>query len=69
MVLLSRVDDRKVVLGLFNAAYNFVNNGNEPSFPRLGQMIVDYENPIKKLCEDFSPLNGVNFQTCFSNLI
>uniref|UniRef100_A0A915DJ47 Membrane-associated protein Hem n=1 Tax=Ditylenchus dipsaci TaxID=166011 RepID=A0A915DJ47_9BILA len=57
MILLSRVEDRKTVLGLFSTAYEFVHNTNEPSFPRLGQMIIDYENPIKKLSEDLGPLN------------
>ena len=38
MILLSRVDDRKAVLGLFNAAYEMSQNQADPSFPRLGQM-------------------------------
>lgn len=59
IILLSKVEDRKIVLGLFNAAYDFVNNGSEASFPRLGQMIIDYENPLKKLNEDLGPLNRV----------
>ena len=28
---------------------------SEDSFHRLGQMIVEYENPIKKLSEEFIP--------------
>lgn len=59
MVLLSRVDDRKAVLGLFNAAFEMANGQSEPTFPRLGQMIIDYENPLKKLAEDLGPLNRV----------
>ncbi|RCN35023.1 hypothetical protein ANCCAN_19121 [Ancylostoma caninum] len=57
MVLLSRVDDRKVVLGLFNAAYDLLHGQSESSFPRLGQMILDYEHPMRKLSEDLGPLN------------
>ncbi|CAJ0604279.1 unnamed protein product [Cylicocyclus nassatus] len=57
MILLSRVDDRKVVLGLFNAAYDLVHGQSESSFPRLGQMILDYEHPLRKLSEDLGPLN------------
>lgn len=60
MLMLSRVEDRKVVLGLFNAAYEFLHNSTESAFPRLGQMIMDYENPIKKLSEDLGPLNRVS---------
>ncbi|KAL3277851.1 hypothetical protein HHI36_013192 [Cryptolaemus montrouzieri] len=55
MILLSRVEDRKAVLGLFNAAYEIVNNASDPSFPRLGSMIMDYDMPFKKLCEEFVP--------------
>lgn len=37
MILLSRVEDRKAVLGLFNAAHEMVHNQSDPSFPRLGK--------------------------------
>ncbi|TMS37405.1 hypothetical protein L596_004342 [Steinernema carpocapsae] len=57
MILLSKVEDRRAVLGLFNAAYDLSHGQSEPSFPRLGQMIIDYENPLKKLAEDLGPLN------------
>ncbi|KAK6041550.1 hypothetical protein COOONC_20945 [Cooperia oncophora] len=57
MIMLSRVDDRKIVLGLFNAAYDLTHVQSEASFPRLGQMILDYEHPFKKLSEDLGPLN------------
>uniref|UniRef100_A0A158P906 Membrane-associated protein Hem n=1 Tax=Angiostrongylus cantonensis TaxID=6313 RepID=A0A158P906_ANGCA len=57
MILLSRVDDRKVVLGLFNAAYDLAHGESESSFPRLGQMILDYDHPLRKLSEDLGPLN------------
>lgn len=55
MILLSRVEDRKAVLGLFNAAYEMQNNQSDQSFPRLGQMIIDYDAPLKKLSEEFIP--------------
>ena len=57
MVLLSRVDDRKAVLGLFNASHEMVHGVCDPAFPRLGQMIVDYDPPLKKLAEEFVPHN------------
>ena len=38
MILLSRVDDRKAVLGLFNAAHEMIHGQCDPSFPRLGQV-------------------------------
>ncbi|XP_076252392.1 nck associated protein 1 Hem [Rhynchophorus ferrugineus] len=55
MVLLSRVEDRKAVLGLFNAAYEIVHGSADTSFPRLGSMIMDYDVPFKKLSEEFVP--------------
>ena len=38
MILLSRVDDRKAVLGPFNAAHEMIHGQCDPSFPRLGQV-------------------------------
>lgn len=55
MVLLSKVEDRKAVLGLFNAAYEMVHGQADQSFPRLGSMIMDYDQPLKKLSEEFLP--------------
>ncbi|XP_017123049.1 LOW QUALITY PROTEIN: membrane-associated protein Hem [Drosophila gunungcola] len=55
MIVLSRVEDRKAVLGLYNAAYELQNNQADTGFPRLGQMILDYEVPLKKLAEEFIP--------------
>ncbi len=55
LILLSRVDDRKAVLGLFNAAHEMVHGACDPAFPRLGQLIVDYDPPLKKLAEEFVP--------------
>lgn len=53
MILLSRVEDRKPVLGLFNAAHEMVHNQIDQSFPKLGQLIMDYDVPMKKLTEEF----------------
>ncbi|EFX89764.1 membrane-associated protein Hem-like [Daphnia pulex] len=55
MILLSRVEDRKAVLGLYNAAHELTHNHSDVSFPRLGQMIMDYDPPLKKLSEEFIP--------------
>uniref|UniRef100_A0A1Q3FXH3 Putative membrane-associated hematopoietic protein n=1 Tax=Culex tarsalis TaxID=7177 RepID=A0A1Q3FXH3_CULTA len=55
MILLSRVEDRKAVLGLFNAAYEMQHQQSDQSFPRLGQMIIDYDAPVRKLADEFIP--------------
>ncbi|XP_075218279.1 nck associated protein 1 Hem [Lycorma delicatula] len=66
MILLSRVDDRKAVLGLFNAAHEMVHNHSDLSFPRLGQMIMDYDPPVKKLSEEFVPHSKLLFSALMS---
>lgn len=53
--LIAKVDDRKAVLSLFNHAYEMQKGHGESNFPRLGQMIIDYENPWKKFAEEFTP--------------
>ncbi|XP_040573731.1 membrane-associated protein Hem [Lepeophtheirus salmonis] len=55
MILLSRVEDRKAVLGLYNAAHEMIHSHSDVAFPRLGNMIVEYDNPLKKLAEEFGP--------------
>jgi len=54
-IMISRVEDRKAVLSLFNHAYDIQKGHGESGFPRLGQMILDYENPLKKMMEEFTP--------------
>lgn len=66
MILLSRVEDRKAVLGLFNAAHEMVHNQSDLSFPRLGQMIMDYDPPLKKLSEEFVPHAKLLFTSLMS---
>ncbi|XP_077288371.1 nck associated protein 1 Hem [Arctopsyche grandis] len=65
MILLSRVEDRKPVLGLFNAAYEMVHNQIDSSFPKLGQLIMDYDVPMKKLTEEF----GIHQKTLINALM
>lgn len=37
----------------------FVALFSDREYPRLGQMIVDYENPMKKMMEEFVPHSKV----------
>ncbi|XP_062842505.1 nck-associated protein 1-like [Trichomycterus rosablanca] len=55
ILMLSRIDDRKTLIGMYNCAYELSNGSSDPSFPRLGQMVIEYENPLKKLTEEFGP--------------
>ncbi|CAF1006447.1 unnamed protein product [Brachionus calyciflorus] len=68
IILLSKVDDRKTVLGLYTIAHEMLNGQGDPSFPRLGQMIIDYEIPMKKLAEDFVPHSKLIYE-CLQSLV
>ncbi|XP_052066391.1 nck-associated protein 1-like isoform X4 [Mytilus californianus] len=59
MVLVSKVDDRRLVLSLFNVAHEFLHGAGDASFPRLGQMVQDYDHPMKKMSEEFVPHSRV----------
>ncbi|XP_061167133.1 nck-associated protein 1-like isoform X2 [Saccostrea echinata] len=59
MILVSRVEDRRVVLSLYNVAYEYLHASSDPSFPRLGQMVIDYDIPLRKLSEEFVPHSRV----------
>jgi NCK-associated protein 1 len=66
MILLSRVEDRKAVLGLFNTAHELQHGSSDASFPRLGQMVVDYDPPLRKLSEEFIPHSRLLIQAISS---
>lgn len=43
---------------------------SDREYPRLGQMIVDYENPLKKMMEEFVPHGKVNIKcNLFLNIL
>lgn len=41
---------------------------SDREYPRLGQMIVDYENPLKKMMEEFVPHGKVG-ELCLCSFI
>uniref|UniRef100_A0A672YJ26 NCK associated protein 1 like n=1 Tax=Sphaeramia orbicularis TaxID=375764 RepID=A0A672YJ26_9TELE len=55
IITLSRIDDKKALVGMFNCAHEMTNGSSDPSYPRLGQMLVEYDHPWKKLTEEFGP--------------
>uniref|UniRef100_A0A8D3E9V0 Nck-associated protein 1-like n=1 Tax=Scophthalmus maximus TaxID=52904 RepID=A0A8D3E9V0_SCOMX len=55
IITLSRIDDKKALVGMFNCAHEMTNGCSDPSYPRLGQMFVEYEHSWKKLAEEFGP--------------
>ncbi|XP_077428322.1 nck-associated protein 1-like isoform X1 [Vanacampus margaritifer] len=52
---LTRIDEKKALVGMFNCAHEMSKGSSDPSYPRLSQMIVEYEHPWKKLTEEFGP--------------
>ncbi|XP_040890168.1 nck-associated protein 1-like [Toxotes jaculatrix] len=55
IIMLSRIDEKKALVGMYNCAHEMTNGCSDPSYPRLGQMFVEYEHPWKKLTEEFGP--------------
>uniref|UniRef100_A0A8P4K996 Nck-associated protein 1 n=1 Tax=Dicentrarchus labrax TaxID=13489 RepID=A0A8P4K996_DICLA len=61
MTILSRIEERKAIIGLYNYAHEMTHGASDREYPRLGQMIVDYENPLKKMMEEFVPHGKVRY--------
>ncbi|XP_006006697.1 nck-associated protein 1-like [Latimeria chalumnae] len=55
ILMLSRIEDRKALIGMYNCAQEMSTGSGDSSFPRLGQMIVEYDHPLKKMTEEFVP--------------
>uniref|UniRef100_A0A8C0N4E3 NCK associated protein 1 like n=1 Tax=Canis lupus familiaris TaxID=9615 RepID=A0A8C0N4E3_CANLF len=55
ILLLSRIEDRRVLIGMYNCAHEMLHGHSDPSFARLGQMVLEYDHPLKKLTEEFGP--------------
>eukprot|EP00051_Salpingoeca_urceolata_P003368 m.57251 g.57251 ORF g.57251 m.57251 type:complete len:1106 (-) comp12716_c0_seq2:107-3424(-) len=53
--LLSRISDRRAIAALYSTAFEIIRGTNEVSYPRLGQLLVDFDQPLKKAHEGFSP--------------
>ncbi|XP_069037603.1 nck-associated protein 1-like [Lepisosteus oculatus] len=55
ILMLSRIDEKKVLVGMYNCAHEMSNGTSDPAYPRLGQMLLEYDHPWKKLTEEFGP--------------
>uniref|UniRef100_A0A493TL11 NCK associated protein 1 like n=1 Tax=Anas platyrhynchos platyrhynchos TaxID=8840 RepID=A0A493TL11_ANAPP len=55
VLLLARTEDRRVLVGMYHCAHEMSHGASDPSFARLGQMLLEYEHPLKKLTEEFGP--------------
>ncbi|XP_071655950.1 nck-associated protein 1-like isoform X1 [Patagioenas fasciata] len=55
VLLLARTEDRRLLIGLYHCAHEMSHGTSDPSFARLGQMVLEYDHPLKKLPEEFAP--------------
>ncbi|XP_051630911.1 LOW QUALITY PROTEIN: nck-associated protein 1-like, partial [Manacus candei] len=55
VLLLARTEERRLLIGLYHCAHEMTHGASDPGFPRLGQMVLEYEHPLKKLLEEFGP--------------
>ncbi|XP_039370371.1 nck-associated protein 1-like isoform X2 [Mauremys reevesii] len=55
ILLLSRIEDRKALIGMYNCAHEMIQGSGDPSYARLAQMVLEYDTPLKKLTEEFGP--------------
>lgn len=58
LMLMTRIEERKAIIGLYNHAHDMLQGKVDKDFTRLAQLIQDYEhNPLRKLVEDFAVHN------------
>ncbi|GAB0201405.1 nck-associated protein 1-like [Grus japonensis] len=55
VLLLARTEDRRLLIGMYHCAHEMSHGTSDPSFTRLGQMVLEYDHPLKKLTEEFGP--------------
>ncbi|KAM4700529.1 nck-associated protein 1-like [Discoglossus pictus] len=55
IMLMSRIEDRKTLVALYNCASEMIQGQSDPTYARLGQMLLEYDSPLKKLSEEFGP--------------
>ncbi|XP_031465644.1 nck-associated protein 1-like [Phasianus colchicus] len=55
ILLLARTEDRRVLIGMYHCAHEMSHGASDSSFARLGQMVLEYDHPLKKLTEEFGP--------------
>ncbi|NXA43326.1 NCKPL protein, partial [Eudromia elegans] len=55
VLLLARTEERRVLVGMYHCAHEMIHGTSEPNFARLAHMVLEYEQPLKKLPEEFGP--------------
>ena len=58
MIIMGRIEERKVICSVFNHVHDANRGQQETFYPRLGQMLNEYDHPIRKLSEDFAPCSA-----------
>lgn len=55
LIVLSRTEERKTLICVYELSQSEAQTQSKKTFPRLAQLFVDYDDPIRKLAEDFVP--------------
>ncbi|XP_068027397.1 LOW QUALITY PROTEIN: nck-associated protein 1-like, partial [Melanerpes formicivorus] len=55
VLLLARIEERRLLIGLYHCAHQMSHGTSDPGFARLAQLVLDYDHPLKKLTEEFGP--------------
>lgn len=55
VLLLARIEERRLLVGLYHCAHEMSHGTSDPAFPRLAQLLLEYEHPLKRLVEEFAP--------------
>jgi len=56
-LLISSIEERKLILAVYYKLFFFIKCTNEPNFGRVSNYAVALDNPIKAMQDDFRPLN------------
>eukprot|EP01104_Vermistella_antarctica_P018181 TRINITY_DN6651_c0_g2_i1.p1 TRINITY_DN6651_c0_g2~~TRINITY_DN6651_c0_g2_i1.p1 ORF type:complete len:1159 (+),score=342.64 TRINITY_DN6651_c0_g2_i1:203-3679(+) len=55
---LEKITDRKNIVATYAKVYQNIKGSTEPSFQKLGQYIVEYDHPLRRLQADFKPISN-----------
>ncbi|EGD73771.1 hypothetical protein PTSG_05464 [Salpingoeca rosetta] len=55
ILLLFRLDSRRMIAMVFNATYSMFKGNMEPAYPRLSQLLLDYDTPARVMYAPFKP--------------
>ncbi|EGC34074.1 component of scar regulatory complex [Dictyostelium purpureum] len=64
--MVSLVTDRKIITAVYAKLFLYTRSASEPTYSRMSKWINEFENPIKKIQEEFRAINDSIGQALFS---